>query len=81
MPKEVTVNVTEVTIVSGKKKNIKVNIDGVNVHIPVDEGVYAYFHDQFSREYPTALQRKKFATIMNLLRAAYVKGVSDGGKA
>jgi ribosomal protein L6P/L9E len=81
MPKEVTINITEVTVVSGKKKSIKVNIDGHDVHIPVDEGVYAYFQDQFSRVNPTQLQRKKFGTVMNLLRAAYIKGVSDGKNA
>jgi hypothetical protein len=80
MPKQVTVNVTEVTLVSGRKKNIRVNIDGTDVHIPVDEGVHAYFHQQFLRQNPTPLQRKRFATIMNVLRAAYLKGVSDGEK-
>ena len=80
MPKEVTINVTEVTVVTGKKNRIRVNINGLDVHIPADQGVYAYFHEQFSRAQPTELQRKKFATIMNLLRAAYLKGVSDGEK-
>ena len=80
MAKQVTINLTEVTVVSGKTKNIRVNINGKNVFIPVDENVYAYFQDQFSREHPSALQRKKFATVMNLLRAAYLKGLSDGAK-
>ena len=80
MAKEVTINVTEVTIVPGKKKNIKVNIDGINVYIPVDESVYAYFQEQFSRTNPSDIQRKKFATVKNLLRAAYLKGQSDGKK-
>jgi hypothetical protein len=80
MPDEVIVNVTEVTIVTGKKKNIRVNIGGTNVNIPVDESVHAYFTEQFSRQNPTQLQRKKFATAMNLLKAAYLKGFSDGKK-
>lgn len=80
MAREVTFNITEVTVVSGRKKNIKVNVDGVDIYIPVDEDVYTYFQEQFSRQQPTQLQRKKFATIMNLLRVAYLKGRADGKK-
>ena len=65
---DVTINITEVTFVSGKTKNIRVNIDGQAVQIPVDEAVYAYFDEQFLRKNPTALQRKRFGTLMNALR-------------
>jgi len=75
-----TISVTEVTIVTGKTKSIRLNLDGRIVNVPVDESVYAYFKDQFLRENPTQLQKKRFATIMNVLRAAYVKGISDGKK-
>ncbi|HSA34151.1 MAG TPA: hypothetical protein P5077_10530 [bacterium] len=76
--REMTViNVTEVTIVKGKTKDIRINFDGSDVKIPVDESVYAYFQQQFFRENPTALQRKRFATVMNVLRAAYLKGRED----
>jgi hypothetical protein len=81
MPDEVIINVTEVTLVTGKKKNVRVKIGGVDVNIPVDEGVHAYFKEQFLRQNPTPLQRRKFATIMSLLQAAYLKGFSDGKKA
>jgi hypothetical protein len=78
--KEVTISVAEVTFTKGKKKSVRINVDGQNVDIPVDEQIYAYFNEQFLRPNPTELQRKRFATIMNVLRAAYFKGVSDGSK-
>lgn len=75
---QVKVSVTEVTITSEKKKNIRIPVDGTDILIPVDETVYAYFHEQFLRENPTPLQRKRYATITNILREAYLKGVKDG---
>ena len=74
----VTVTVTEVSVSSGKKKAIRVKINDRDVHIPVDEAVYAYFNEQFTRPTPTPQQKKRFATLMNLLRAAYLKGHEDG---
>lgn len=74
----VKVSITEMTIISGKTKYIKITVNGQEIKIPVDESVYAYFAEQFSRPNPTALQKKRFATVMNLLRAAYLKGLSDG---
>ncbi len=78
--KEVTISVAEVTLTKGKKKSIRINVDGQNVNIPVDEQIYAYFNEQFLRPNPTNIQRKRFATIMNILRSAYLKGVNDGRK-
>ncbi len=76
--KDVTFSVSEVTISQGRKKSIRINVDGQNVNIPVDESIYAYFKEQFLRTNPTDGQRKKFGTIMNVLRSAYLKGVGDG---
>lgn len=75
---EVRYSVTEVTVSKGKQATIKVNIDGVDVRIPVAPEVRAYFQDQFVRDSPSALQRKKFATLMHVIRAAYKKGLADG---
>lgn len=77
---EVTVSITEITLTTGRKKNIRVTVDDKVVNIPVDEAVYAYFHEQFFRSNPTSLQSKRFATLMNMLRAAYKKGLSDGAR-
>jgi hypothetical protein len=76
--KEVTISVTEITVVQGKKKSVRINIDGQTVNVPVDESVFTYFKEQFIRENPTPLQKKRFATVMNVLRAAYLKGLADG---
>ncbi len=75
--KKVTVNITEVTFSTGKPAFIEVNIDEKPVRIPVTAEVKAYFKEQFVRQNPTPAQRKKFATVMNLLRAAYKKGKED----
>lgn len=74
------VSFSEVTILTGKKKNIRLNVDGRDVLIPVDDVVYAYFQEQFVRDNPTAQQRKKFGTLMNIVRQAYFKGIADGKK-
>jgi hypothetical protein len=79
-PKKITHSITEITFTSGKKATIEFDLDGRRVSIPVAGEVKAYFDAQFSRASPTALQRKRYATIMNLLRAAYIAGRESAGK-
>jgi hypothetical protein len=75
--KEQTVifSITEVTVSVGRPRHIRAQIDGELVKIPVSEEVYAYWQEQFVRSNPTHQQRKKFSTIMNLIRAAYEEGL------
>jgi len=54
--------------------NIRVEIDGEMVRIPVSAEVYAHWHDQFVRPSATSLQRKRFSTLMNVMRAAFKEG-------
>ena len=75
---QVKITVTEITVTTGKQKEIMVYVDGKKVFIPVDESVYAYFKDQFLRKNPTTMQKHRFITIMSVIRAAYLKGISDG---
>jgi hypothetical protein len=75
-----TVNITEVTVMSGKKKGFRLSVDDRDVVIPVDQEVFVRYQEQFHRPNPTPAQRKKFATVHNLLRAAYKKGFQDGEK-
>ncbi len=77
---ETSFSITEITVLKGKKKVIRIILDGKSIAIPVDEAVNAYFNEQFCRQNPTPLQRKKFGTIINILRAAYLKGLKDGKK-
>jgi len=77
MSEKISLSITEVTIVNGKPKNIHVRIDGKPVDIPIDETMFAFFQQQFNRENPTALQRRRFGTLMNIIEAAYKKGFSD----
>ncbi len=92
MPKklhEAKITITETTVQfqDKPKKSIRVNIDGRQVAIPVDDGVYAHWKNQFFREKPSPEQKKRFATGMNLIRTAYLQGLQDrnwdktGGKA
>ena len=76
---KITFTIAEVTIESGKTATVNFDLDGKHIRIPVDEDVKAYFNDQFVRPKPTKLQSKRFATVMNILRAAYRKGLEDGG--
>jgi len=78
---DIEVQITKVTIISGKMKHIRITINDRNIMIPVSEAVYAYWDEQFVRPNPTAPQRKRYATLMNVVKAAYVKGLEDGGNA
>jgi hypothetical protein len=74
-------SVTEVTLTSEKQKRfIRLNVDGEDVRIPVDNEVYAYWQQQFVRPNPTRQQRQRFATLINVVRAAYEKGREDATK-
>lgn len=77
MTKQISISAYSVTVTNGKMKNLSVDIDGKKVSIPVDEEIFAYFMSQFYRDNPSPLQKKKFATVMNLIRAAYIKGKHD----
>ena len=72
------ISVTEVTVLAGKKKGFKLDVNGQNVTVPVDEVLFAHYQNQIWREHPTAKQKKVFATVMSLMRAAYLKGLEDG---
>lgn len=76
--KQTVISITEVTFESGPKKKINVQVDGERVGIPVASEVYAYWHDQFVRENPSQLQKKRFATLMSVVRAAFLEGVRVG---
>jgi hypothetical protein len=53
------------------------NVDGEDIRIPVSGEVHAYWQQQFVRNNPTPQQRQRFATLMNVVRAAYKQGVAD----
>ena len=74
---DVRISITEVTIHSGKTKTFKLDIDGVNVAIPVHEALFVNYQNQFYRPNPTAQQRVRCATLLNLMRAAYEQGKRD----
>ena len=71
---------TDVKVPTGKKKKVKLNVNGVDITIHVPEALFAHYQNQFVRQYPTEKQRNMFATLMSLMRAAYLKGCEDAGK-
>jgi hypothetical protein len=74
--KDTRISITEVTISTGKKQKIfKLVVDGKTISIPVDNEIFAHYKDQLWRENPSKAQRDRFATVMNLMRAAYLKRV------
>ncbi|MBE0544376.1 MAG: hypothetical protein IH623_23795 [Verrucomicrobia bacterium] len=75
--KQVSVSITEVTHISGKTTKIVIVIDEKKVTITVPVEIKAFFDSQFSRPNPSALQKKKYATVMNLMKAAYLQGRAD----
>jgi len=62
---------------AGRPKSIRLTVDGADVRIPVDGTVYAYWDQQYVRTNPTRHQKQRYATLTNLLRAAYKKGRED----
>ena len=68
------ITIEEATIRSGATADIDIYIDDKKVKITVPKEVKAHFTNQFVRKNPSALQRKKYATLMALLRAAYKAG-------
>jgi hypothetical protein len=74
------ISITEITIFSGKKKGFKLTVNDEVISIPVDENVFAHYKDQLWREDPSRKQKDVYATVMNLMRAAYLKGCEDGKK-
>lgn len=80
MANETKISITEITILTGKTKGFRIDVDGETVTIPVDESVFVNYQNQFYRANPTPAQRQKFATLMSLMRAAYKQGLKEGGK-
>ncbi len=80
MAEGVTMHITELTTVLGKTKGFKLNVDGQSIMIQVDEALFSHYQNQFYREKPSALQKKKLQTLSNLMRAAYAQGLKDGKK-
>ncbi len=78
-PRNVTFSITEVTIHTGKTASLRFRVDGEEVTVNVPAELKAYFSEQFVRPNPTSAQKKRYATLMKLLEAAYKKGREDAG--
>ena len=76
--RETHISVTEITVRTGRTKAFRFDLDGTQVTIPIDETVFTNYQNQFYRQNPTPAQRKKFATLMALVRSAYTQGLADG---
>jgi len=77
MSKTTHYSIAEITVTSGKTDQISFILDDRKIKITIPCEVKAYFDAQFSRQNPTPAQRKKYSTLMNLMRAAYLQGKKD----
>jgi hypothetical protein len=55
-------------------------VDDSIISIPIDEKLMQMYKEQFYKKQSTATQKDRFKTLTNLVRAAYLQGVSDGKK-
>ena len=74
---DVSVQITQVTFVSGKTKDIRIEVYDKTVLIPVAESIYTFWREQFLKKTNTQQQKDRFTTMMNVVRAAYLKGLED----
>lgn len=77
---KVTYSITEITVTTGRTATIEFRVNGKPVTIEVPADLKAFFTEQFSRPNPTANQKRRYATLMRLLEAAYCKGIEDGNR-
>ena len=65
------------------QRSVNFNLGARRVSVPVPDDIKAYFNEQYVRENPTPLFRKRYSTLQNLMRLAYLKGAEDAaiGKA
>ncbi len=76
--KEVIVR-TELRIGADTRSSMQVKVDERVVTIPIPTAVKTAFTIQFVRPNPSKPQREKYQTIMQLVAAAYLRGLQDGG--
>jgi hypothetical protein len=74
------VSITEFTVPSGDKWELSLNIDGASLTVPIDQALFRQYRNHFAKKSPTAKHRKELATLLRLMRAAYLKGYQDGKK-
>ncbi len=74
------ISITEITVTTGETSKIKFDFNGKVVYISIPSELKAYFDSQFSRPNPSAIQKRKYSTLMNLMRYSYAQGIADGLK-
>jgi hypothetical protein len=70
-------SISEVIWDSGRERTIRFKLNDKEISVPVGGDVYAYFQGHFTRTNPTPLQRRRYKTLINIIRAAYQKGFRD----
>ena len=71
----ISVETTEIE----KQDTVTILVGDRKIPISVGADLKAHFTDQIYRQNPSALQKKKFYTVMNLMAAAYQQGKRDAG--
>jgi hypothetical protein len=74
----IAVEVNTIILVKGRTKDFHLSIDDRMVSIPVPEDIFTHAKNQFLDKRNTPDQKNRNATLRNLMRAAYKKGLEDG---
>jgi len=61
-------------------KDVKFDLDGLTIYLPVSDTVYANFQNQFCSKKSTPLGKNRYKTLEALLRYAYKEGIDHGRK-
>lgn len=77
---QVQVNITEVTISTGKTAYVEFLSDDKKIRVEIPAELNAFFKSQFLRANPTPAFKQRYVTLMNLMRAAYKQGLADAKK-
>lgn len=57
---------------------IKLEIAQAIIKVPVSTELRVFFTEQFVKNSRTEAQKRRYTTLMNLMKAAYQKGLEDG---
>lgn len=83
LPDEIQINILNIVVEEGagaEDATLNLRIGDETIRVPISRELKAYFEEQFVRPNPTPQQRRRYSTLMNLLRSAYMKGRQDAGR-
>ncbi len=74
---EINLLALQIDIVGDEKRDFTLAVGDGEVQILVNKDIFAHYVNQFPTN--TQNQQRRRSTLVNLMRAAYLQGVRDGG--